>query len=140
VAVRGFDGVDGADAGMIQGGSTSGLKHEAIEDGGFAGQLGRKKLQGYAAAQGEVFGFVNDSHPAAAELAEDAVMRDGLADHACGIILIYLREGGPNGLVAGARHFLAGRPHLSRRTAAYGGAPKKNAPGPLRDARREMSD
>jgi hypothetical protein len=34
------------------------------------------------AAQLEVFGFVDHTHPAAAELRQNAVMRNGFADHA----------------------------------------------------------
>ena len=33
------------------------------------------------AVQLEVFGFVHHTHPAATELREDAIVRDGLADH-----------------------------------------------------------
>ncbi|PYV74012.1 MAG: hypothetical protein DMG97_09805 [Acidobacteria bacterium] len=32
--------------------------------------------------QADVLGLVNHTHPATAELLDDAVMRDGLADHA----------------------------------------------------------
>jgi hypothetical protein len=31
--------------------------------------------------QADVFSFVHHPHPAAAQLLDDAVMRDGLADH-----------------------------------------------------------
>jgi hypothetical protein len=43
-----------------------------------------KKFQRDKAMQPRVFGFVDDAHPAAAEFLDDAVMRNGLADHAGG--------------------------------------------------------
>jgi hypothetical protein len=45
-------------------------------------QFCRQKLQSYKATQPSVFGLINDTHPAAAELLDDAVMGNGLADHA----------------------------------------------------------
>jgi len=33
------------------------------------------------AAQAEVFGLINDTHPAAAEFFQNAIVRDGLANH-----------------------------------------------------------
>ncbi len=65
---------------MIQCRSGAGLDHETLERGGVAGKVSGKKLEGHAAAESEVLGFVNDAHATAAELAGDAVMRDGLAD------------------------------------------------------------
>jgi hypothetical protein len=41
----------------------------------------RQKLERNETVETTIFGFVNDSHPAATELFDDAVMRDGLADH-----------------------------------------------------------
>ena len=43
--------------------------------------LVRKELQSDHAAEFEVFGFVDHTHPAATELLDDAVMRDGLSEH-----------------------------------------------------------
>ena len=40
----------------------------------------RQKLQCDKSVQGYVLGLVDDTHPAAAELLDDAVVRDGLAD------------------------------------------------------------
>src|SRR6266478_10135028 len=41
----------------------------------------RKKLERDETVETSILGFVDDSHPAATELFDDAVMRDGLADH-----------------------------------------------------------
>ena len=45
------------------------------------GHFIRQELEGDKAAEFDVFGLVDDSHPATAELLDDAVVRDGLADH-----------------------------------------------------------
>src|SRR5215813_2337198 len=41
----------------------------------------RQELQGDETSKIEVLGLVHHTHPAAAELLDDAVMRDGLPDH-----------------------------------------------------------
>ena len=41
----------------------------------------RQELQRDKAAKFDVLGLVDHTHPAAAELLDDAVVRDGLADH-----------------------------------------------------------
>ena len=46
--------------------------------GDFVGQ----KLQGDEAVELDVLGLVDNPHPATAQLLNDAVVRDGLADHA----------------------------------------------------------
>src|SRR5208283_3941821 len=46
------------------------------------GEVVGKELQGDVAAELQVFRLVHNTHPAAAELLDDAVVRDGLADHA----------------------------------------------------------
>jgi hypothetical protein len=40
----------------------------------------RQEFEGDAAVQPGVLGLVDHTHPAAAQLLDDAVMRDGLAD------------------------------------------------------------
>jgi hypothetical protein len=69
---------DGADVGMVQrrGGLRLAQKALAVLQG-----MGRKKLQRDCTPQLRVFSLVDDTHPALAELLEDAVVRDGLADH-----------------------------------------------------------
>ena len=54
------------------------------------------ELQGDEAVQPGVLGLVHHSHAAPAELLDDAVVRDGLADHAVGAML-----GGARGQVNG---------------------------------------
>jgi hypothetical protein len=62
-----------------------------------------QKLQGDETMQSHVFGFVDHVHPAATELLNDTVMRDGLADHAQGCY------GGSAPKSMKAEEFVAGR-------------------------------
>ena len=75
------DFVDGADVGMIQSGRRSRLAPEAFQRLRIFGQLVGQELQGDEAAELSVLGLVDHTHPAAAELLDDAVVRNGLADH-----------------------------------------------------------
>ena len=57
------------------------LALEAAERLLIPGHVIGKELQSDETAEASVFGLVNDAHPAAAQLLDDAVMRNGLADH-----------------------------------------------------------
>ena len=81
MAVVIFDFVDGADRGMIQQGGGPGFALEALHGLAVAGQVVGEKFYGNVAAQPGVFCLVNHSHPAAAELAQNSVVGDRLADH-----------------------------------------------------------
>ena len=76
------DVVDGADVGMIQSGSGLRLAPEALErlTDLWATSSGRN-FSATKRSQARVFGLVDDAHAAAAQLFDDAVVRDGLADH-----------------------------------------------------------
>jgi hypothetical protein len=76
-----FNRVNGADVGMIQRRCGASFEHETLKRSGIPGKILRQKLQGHAAAESQVLGFVDNAHPAAAQLAGDFVVRDGLADH-----------------------------------------------------------
>jgi hypothetical protein len=75
------DLVDHADAGVVEGGGGAGLALEALAGLGVAGQLVGQQLQGHAPSQTRVFGFVDHAHPAPAQLAQDPVVGQRLADH-----------------------------------------------------------
>ena len=75
------DVVDGADIGMVQGGSRLGFALEAAEGLRIFGDVIGQKLQRDEAVQSGVFSFVDHAHPATAEFLNDAVVGDGLADH-----------------------------------------------------------
>src|SRR5271155_1744750 len=66
---------------MVQRRGGAGLKQKPVQGILIAGELRRQELQRHTASQIEILRFVNNPHPAAAELAGDAVMRDGLANH-----------------------------------------------------------
>ena len=76
------DLVNGADVGMVQtqrrraprGGSAPGLAGPCATSSG-------QELQSHEAAEFGVLGLVDHTHAAPAELLDDAVVRDGLADH-----------------------------------------------------------
>ena len=81
LAVLLADFVDGADVGMVQ--RRGGLRF-TLETGqslGVSGHLIGQELEGYKAVAARVLGLVDHTHPAAAELLDNAVVRDGLADH-----------------------------------------------------------
>ena len=75
------DVVDGADVGMIQGRGGLRLTLEALA-GGRVVEVGLgKELQRDVAVKASVLGLVDDAHAPAAQLLDDAVVGDGLADH-----------------------------------------------------------
>jgi hypothetical protein len=74
------DFIDGADVGVVQGGGGAGFPAEPLQGLRVLGNIVRKEFQSDEAAKIVVFGFVDHTHPAA-ELFDDAVVRDGLADH-----------------------------------------------------------
>ncbi len=79
------DLIDGANAGMVQGGGGARFAPEALESRGVVGDFGGEKLEGHEAPQIDVFGLVHHTHPASAQLLDDAVVGDGPADQRRGI-------------------------------------------------------
>src|ERR1700731_1812086 len=75
------DFVDGTDVGMIQSRRGTSFPAEAFERLRVSGNIFRQELQGDEATKLGVLGLVNHPHPPAAQLLDDAVVRDGLADH-----------------------------------------------------------
>ena len=75
------DVVDGADAGVVEGGGGARLALEALEGLGFPGEALGQELERHRAAEPGVLGLVDDAHPAAAELLDHAVVGERLADH-----------------------------------------------------------
>ena len=75
------DLVNGADIWMVQAGGRARLATKALEYLGIASDVVRKELQGDKAPQFGIFGLVDHAHTAAAELFNDAVMGNSLADH-----------------------------------------------------------
>ena len=76
-----FDGVDNADARMVERGGRAGLAEEALHRGSVAIGLVGQKLESHATAELGVLGFVDHAHAAAADFAENFVVGDRLAVH-----------------------------------------------------------
>src|SRR5580692_10045327 len=91
------DFIDRADVGMVQRGSGTGFAAEAVQGLRVLGNVVRKEFQSDEAPKIGVLGFVNHTHPAAAEFLGHAVVRDGLANHWAEILgpgLGQVNEGG----------------------------------------------
>ena len=73
--------VDGADVGMIQGRGGFGFALKTAECLRVFGYVVGQELQSHKAPEPHILGLVHDAHSAAAELLDDAVVRDGLANH-----------------------------------------------------------
>ena len=76
------DVVDGADAGVVEGRGSVRLALEALERLGLRGEALGQELEGHGTPEPGVLGLVDDPHPAAAQLLDDAIVRERLADHA----------------------------------------------------------
>jgi hypothetical protein len=74
------DVVDRADVGVIQSRGGFGFAAKALESGTVLGEIFRKKFEGNKAAETRVFSLVDNAHASAAELFDDAVVRDGLIE------------------------------------------------------------
>jgi hypothetical protein len=75
------DLIDGADVGMIQRGRRARFTAKALQGLGVLLQMIGQEFQGHEAAQFDILSFVDHTHAPTAELLDDAIMRDGLADH-----------------------------------------------------------
>ena len=81
LTVRFVDLINRADVRMIERGGSEGFPLKSFTGGRIVLHLSGQELQRDMAMQLEVFGLVDHTHPAATELREDAIVRDGLADH-----------------------------------------------------------
>ena len=90
--------VDGADVRVIEGRSRARLALEALEQLAVLGHFRRKKLQGHAAAELRILGFVHHTHAARAQFAENLVVQERLADERILVhvsrLIVSGREGG----------------------------------------------
>jgi hypothetical protein len=80
-AVLFTDVVNGTNIGVIQCGYGFCLAAKSLDGCRIASEFSGKKLDGNESVKPLVLGFINHTHPAAAEFFEDAVVRDGLASH-----------------------------------------------------------
>ena len=72
--------VNRADVGVVQRRCSLRFALKACERLRVAGNILRQELKGDEAMQPRVLGFIHHTHPPAAQLLDDAVVRDGLAD------------------------------------------------------------
>ncbi len=70
--------VNGADVGMVQSGSGAGFAAKTFEGLRVVRDIVGQELQRDEAAERGVFGAVDDTHPAAAQLVEDSIVGDCL--------------------------------------------------------------
>ncbi|MEK7408746.1 MAG: hypothetical protein AAB225_27080 [Acidobacteriota bacterium] len=82
LALELVDAVDGADVGVVQRRGGAGLALEALQHEGVLGKPWWQEFQGYLPPQPAVLRPLNDTHAAAAERIQDAVVRHRSADHA----------------------------------------------------------
>src|SRR5260370_28672204 len=117
---------------MIQGGSGSGLAPETIQRAWVASEFIRQELESDKSLQPAVLRLINDAHPAAAQLLDDAVMGDGPADQQIGALLP--ASHGPRGnfqrrILQKSSHLLVGRQQRTDLTlqhlVAYARVPQK---------------
>src|SRR5713226_2114298 len=83
--------VNGANVGMIQSGSAACFPLETLQRPMVLRKLFGKELDRHGTAELEVLGLIDHTHTPAAQLLQDAVMRDGLAGHARGLPAVYSR-------------------------------------------------
>jgi hypothetical protein len=77
--------VNGADIRMVKRRSSLRLTLEAFEGLMVSGYIVWQEFQCDKTMEARVFGFVDDTHAATAELLDDSVVRDSLADWSLGI-------------------------------------------------------
>jgi len=70
-----------ADVGMIQRGCRFGLALETGQRLRIGGQIIRQKLQRHRTVQARVLRLIHHTHPASPKFFEEAIVRNGLADH-----------------------------------------------------------
>ena len=107
LAVLLADVVNGADVGMIQCRCRLRFALKTAEGLRIACHFVRQELQSDEAVQPCVLGFVDDAHAAATEFLDNAVVRDGLANHERRMLGGGEGQVNENGDLAPAREFAA---------------------------------
>jgi hypothetical protein len=74
------DFVNGADIGMVEGRGSTSLAAKAFQRLRVLRHIVGQEFESNEATEVSVLGLVNNTHPAAAQFLDDAVVRDGLAD------------------------------------------------------------
>jgi hypothetical protein len=74
------DVIDRANVGVVERGCCLGLAAKALESVAVLGEIVGKELEGDKTSEARVLGLVDHTHPASAELLDDAVVRDSLIE------------------------------------------------------------
>ena len=85
------------------------------------GDIIRQELQGDKAAQFDILSLLTHTHPATAELLDDAVVRDGLPDHGCWSIMLGVKVEQVNAKLGKCMATAKGTPVPSEMTPMYSG-------------------
>ena len=80
------DVVNRADVRMVECRGGAGFPSEAFQHEGVSGNVIRQELERHKASQFGVLGLVDHAHPPIAELLDDPVACNGLADHGARIL------------------------------------------------------
>src|SRR5262249_44262104 len=83
--------MDRADVRMVQSRSGASFSSETIDSLMIPDKFGGKKLQRHQTAQPGVFRLIDDTHAAAAQLFNNAKVRNGLTDHRGAALAAHLR-------------------------------------------------
>jgi hypothetical protein len=86
LAVEFRDLVNGADAGMVQRRRGPRFAPESLQSLWVLSEILGQEFEGNVTAEVQILGFIDHTHPAAANLLNDAVMRNGLVDHRRGAL------------------------------------------------------
>jgi hypothetical protein len=73
--------INSANIGMVERRCGAGFPLKSCECLTVLGQLSGKEFQSHKATEFDILSLVDDTHAAAAELLDDAIVRDSLADH-----------------------------------------------------------
>src|SRR5256886_9500542 len=76
--------VDGANIGMIESRRRARLPAKAFQGLRISRKMIGKEFEGHETPQLGILSLINHTHPAATELLQNAVVRDGLTDHGLG--------------------------------------------------------
>jgi hypothetical protein len=83
---------------MVESGCRTSLATKTFQGLGIVSYFFRQELQSYESAKARVLSLVDNTHAAAAELLDDAVVRDDLADHSemRALVPLHLKDAAPD--------------------------------------------
>jgi hypothetical protein len=102
LAVMFTDFIDGANVGVVQSRGSASFAAETLQSMRVTDEILGEELESDKAAKVGVFGLVDDAHAAAAQLFDDAVVRNGFADQekAPNLVVHVMDDGYPKSTAA----------------------------------------